>query len=414
MVGAPPRGVRRVRPGEAGRWRLTTVPVRCRRQVAGEAPWYARPRLMLTVNEVSGALGDLGTFLPHILGVVAVVGMAPAGVLATFGLFYLVTGLRYGIPVGVQPMKAASAAVLIQHLTPGEVAAAGLVIGAFFLLAGSSGLVDRLSKLTPPFVTAGIQLGLGLSLAVLGFELIRAKPLLGVLVAVPMLLTLGSRLIPAALVGLAIGLVAEAFLGNGLAWPAVSWGLHLPRLVWPTWTELVRGTELAVLPQIPLTLTNAIIVTAALAVQLFPKEEHGVTVRSLAISTGLGNLLAAPFGGYLMCHGAGGLAGHYRFGSRSATAPVLIGMVFLVLGVGLGDGATPVMRLVPDAVVGALLFFSGLELAVSARAERFKGTEVFVVLLVAAAGVAANPAIGFVVGIAMAAALHRGWWRLAG
>ena len=29
-----------------------------------------------------------------------------------------------------------------------------------------------------------------------------------------------------------------------------------------------------------------------------------------------------------------------------------------------GDGATPVMRLVPDAVVGALLFFSGLELAV--------------------------------------------------
>ena len=37
-----------------------------------------------------------------------------------------------------------------------------------------------------------------------------------------------------------------------------------------------------------------------------------------------------------MCHGAGGIAGHVRFGARTATAPVLIGLVFLVLGVGFG------------------------------------------------------------------------------
>lgn len=410
---SPPRGVVRLAPAAGRRWRLTLVPVRCRRQPADDPPWYARPRLMLNVNEVAGALGDLGTFLPHVLGVVAVVGLPPAGVLATFGLFYLVTGIRYGIPIGVQPMKAASAAVLIQHLAPGEVAAAGLVIGTLFLLAGWSGLADRLARLTPPFVTAGIQLGLGLSLAVLGFNLIRVRPELGLLVAVPMLLTLGSRRVPAALLGLGIGLAAEALVGRGLVWPELHWGVHLPPLVWPTWREAVRATELAVLPQVPLTLTNAVIVTAALARELFPKEQHGVTVRSLAVSTGLGNLLAAPFGGYLMCHGAGGLAGHYRFGSRSGTAPVLIGALFLVLGIGLGDGATAVMRLVPEAVVGALLFFSGLELAVSARPERFSGVELFVVLLVAAIGVAANPAVGFAAGLLLAAAVRRGWCRLA-
>ena len=96
--------------------------------------------------------------------------------------------------------------------------------------------------------------------------------------------------------------------------------------------QIVHGTKNAVLPQIPLTLTNAIIVTAAVARQLFPNEVNPVTERNLALTTGLGNLLAAPFGGYLMCHGAGGIAGHVRFGARTATAPVLIGLVFVVLG----------------------------------------------------------------------------------
>src|SRR5262249_32486734 len=74
--------------------------------------WW--PRLAWNVDELSGAVGDLGTFLPHVLGAIAVVGMAPSGVLTSFGLFYLASGWLYGIPIGVQPMKAASAAVLIQ------------------------------------------------------------------------------------------------------------------------------------------------------------------------------------------------------------------------------------------------------------------------------------------------------------
>jgi sulfate permease, SulP family len=113
----------------------------------------------------------------------------------------------------------------------------------------------------------------------------------------------------------------------------VTLGLHLPQPILPTWPDLVRGVEIAVLPQIPLTLTNDIIVTSTVAHQLFPKEQHRVTVRRISLTTGLGNLLTAPFGGYLMCHGASGLAGHYRFGARTATAPLLIGAGFVALGV---------------------------------------------------------------------------------
>ena len=71
---------------------------------------------------MSGSLGDLGTFLPHIIGAITVVKMDPTGILTSFGLFYAFTGAFYGVPMAVQPMKAASASVLIQPMDPAAVA----------------------------------------------------------------------------------------------------------------------------------------------------------------------------------------------------------------------------------------------------------------------------------------------------
>jgi predicted benzoate:H+ symporter BenE len=409
------------RPARSGSYRADTihgprgpvpdVKIRCAAQPADAAPLFARPRFVWSLNELSGALGDLGTFLPHVIGAITVAGMAPSGVLIWFGLFYLAAGAYYGVPMGVQPMKAASAAVLIQQTAPGEVAGAGLVIGAFFLIAGLSGLVTRLARVIPAAVTAGVQLGLGLSLAVLGVRLVEAQPWLGLIVGVVMLAQLANRRVPAALAGLALGVALSRLAPGAAPLPSLSVGLHLPPVVWPSWAEVVRGTEVMVLPQIPLTLTNAIIVTAAVTHQLFPKEIHHVTERNLAISTGLGNLIAAPFGGYLMCHGAGGIAGHYRFGARSAAAPAIIGVTFLALGL-LGGSAIAVLALIPAAVLGALLFFSGLELALSARPHTFAGEHLVVVLVVAAISVAANPAAAFLLGLPLVYVLRRGWVRL--
>ena len=133
-----------------------------------------------------------------------------------------------------------------------------------------------------------------------------------------------------------------------------------------------------------------------------------MTERNLAITTGLGNLLAAPFGGYPMCHGAGGIAGHYRFGARTATAPLLIGLAFLAMGVLLGDGAIALLALVPAAVLGSLLFFSGIELALAASPQRYAGEAWAVVLVIAVISVTASPAVAFVLGWALAVAIRRG------
>ena len=59
------------------------IKVRCRRQADGDPPMFARSRFAWNAGEVSGSLGDLGTFLPHIVGAITVVGMAPAGILTT-------------------------------------------------------------------------------------------------------------------------------------------------------------------------------------------------------------------------------------------------------------------------------------------------------------------------------------------
>jgi predicted benzoate:H+ symporter BenE len=130
-------------------------------------------------QEFSGACGDLGTFIPHVIGAMTVAGLAPAGVLFGFGVFLISTGLFYGLPLPVQPMKAVSAVILTDGLKPGEVAAAGMILGIVLLLLGISGLIGRFSRAIPQSVSAGLQLGLGLLMGVLGVKLMLQTPWIG-------------------------------------------------------------------------------------------------------------------------------------------------------------------------------------------------------------------------------------------
>jgi hypothetical protein len=100
-----PPGVRRVEDTQRGVLHIPYIKVRCRRQAADEPPMFARSRFAWNMGEVSGSLGDLGTFLPHIVGAITIVGMDPTGILTTFGLFYALSGAFYGVPMAVQPMK---------------------------------------------------------------------------------------------------------------------------------------------------------------------------------------------------------------------------------------------------------------------------------------------------------------------
>ncbi|WP_375263441.1 putative sulfate/molybdate transporter [Palleronia sp.] len=323
-------------------------------------------RFRFDLREASGALGDLGTLLPLMLGTIAVVGLAPMPVVLGFALSYIATAFWYRLPIPVQPMKAVAAVLLTAEVSPESLAASGMMIGAILLILGSTGLIDRIGRLVPQSVLAGLQLGLGITLSLVAFELVATAPVLGIALVLLIAVLLRTRL-PAAAIAVAAALLAgRAFDLEPL--PLAETTLATPTLVGlPSWEEMQQGVTVFVLPQLALTLTNAIILTALIAGDYFDEAARHVTPRRLSISSGLGNLLLAPFGALPMCHGAGGVAAHHRFGARSGGAPLILGVALLAVAL-VPDGAgLAVLAAIPAAGLGALLLVASCELAVSKR-----------------------------------------------
>jgi MFS superfamily sulfate permease-like transporter len=349
-------------------------------------------------SELAGACGDLGTFIPHVIGAITVAGLAPAGVLVGFGAFFIASGLFYGLPMAVQPMKAISAVLVTGQVGPGEVAAAGLVLGLVLIVLAATGSIGWLARVIPQSVSAGLQLGLGISMAVLGIELIWRTPWLGIpalallfaLMLLPRFPAAPAMLAAAIAAGFAAGLVHPP-TDIGPAWSSL--GVAVPSLA-----EIWRGLQLLVLPQLPLTLTNAVIVTALVCRDLFPAAAGRASERNLALSSGLANLVLAPLGAMPMCHGAGGVQAQHRFGARTGLAPVLLGSVLLVLGLGFAGSAAALFGLIPLAAVGALLLVAGGDLAVSRRLFDAQPSCWPVIAVAATVTLAFNPAVGLLAG----------------
>jgi predicted benzoate:H+ symporter BenE len=191
-----------------------------------------------------------------------VAGLAPAGVLFGFGAFLISTGLFYGLPLPVQPMKAVSAVILTDGLRPGEVAAAGMMLGIILLVLGTTGWIGRLAHAIPQSISAGLQLGLGLLMGVLGVKLMLQTPWIGFGALAALVLLTRIPRCPAALIVLAASAVAGWATSGGTTPTEIAFAPSFPHLVIPTWTEVWRSLEIAVIPQLSLTLTNAVIVTS--------------------------------------------------------------------------------------------------------------------------------------------------------
>jgi MFS superfamily sulfate permease-like transporter len=123
------------------------------------------------------------------------------------------------------------------------------------------------------------------------------------------------------------------------------------------------------------------------------------------------NLMAAPLGGVPMCRGAGGLAGHVRFGARTGGALVILGGLLIGLALFYADSVATVFRLFPPPILGVILFFGGMELAASINGESYGRAERTV--LVVTAGVALwNVGAAYLAGLLLHHASQRGLVRL--
>ncbi len=348
-------------------------------------------------HEVSGSLGDLGTFLPLVLGGIAVAGCNPGAVFSLFGLFYLATGFVYRLPVPVQPMKVAAAALLTGTVTTAELSGATLVIGVILLLFSLSGITERLARWIPAAAVTGIQTGLGIMLGFLGLQMVFREPLIGLATLVVMVPLGFNRLLPQALVGLLIGLLLTWGVDGVPSMPACTPHLQLPALAVPGWNDVWRGTIRIGLPQLSLTLINSVIITSLLAGRFFPGNLCA-TPRRLTLTMGIANCISGFMGGIPMCHGAGGLASHYRFGARTGLAPIMLGTGLLLIGTLFADFGARLLALVPMASLGALLFWSSLEMVRCGKKPVDAG-EFLLVALAAVLTIWGNAAIALLAGL---------------
>jgi len=365
--------------------------------------------------EFSGAFGDLGTLIPFVVGYITLNKMDPLGILVAFGLFKIFVGLYFRTPVPIQPMKAIGG-MAIAHagtITPGMIWGSGIFTGLFWLLMGVTGAITWIERVTTKPVVRGIMLGLGLSFIVEGLGMMRAQPLLAIGGAVITLLLLNSRRFPAMLALLGYGIVLafiqkpeliEEFshLSIRFRWPELAFG----RI---SWKELLSGFVILGLPQAPLTLGNAIIGTVAENNQYFPNRK--VTAKTITVDHGVMNLVSVFLGGVPMCHGAGGMAGHIRFGARTGGALVILGIMVLLLGLFLSDSVTLLFQVFPRPILGVILFFAGVELALVIRDIKLKRQNLFVLLITAGTAMW-NMGVAYLAGLLLYYGLERRWIKV--
>jgi MFS superfamily sulfate permease-like transporter len=363
-------------------------------------------------HEISGSLGDLGTFIPLMVGMSVTNGLDITSALFFAGLFNIVTGLAFSIPMAVQPMKAIAAVAIAERLTREQILAAGISTSLVIFILGVTGLITVVNRAIPKPVVRGLQLGLGLQLLEKGVLLVRDTHVvwgldsisIGILGFALVLAFASSRKVPSALILFVAGLGLAVAISPEVA-SSLRLGFNLPHWVPLTWSDFTSSFYRAAVPQIPLTTLNSVIAVCALSVDLFP--DRPARPRSVAISVGLMNLLSGWFGAMPMCHGAGGLAGQYRFGARTSASILFLGAAKMLLAVFFGGSLLALLHIFPGSILGVLLGISGLELALVAtdQTERVPAT----VMLGTAAGVLAlgSTATGFALGWALALVI--GW-----
>jgi len=353
------------------------------------------------LHELAGSTGDFGTLFPLAIGYFAVNGLNPAGLLVMMGLANIVTGVVYRLPMPVEPMKVIAATAIAQKWTPSLIYSTGFITGIIWLVLSFTGLVKRIASITPRSTIRGIQVALGVMLAIEGFKMVSTGWILGVVAILIVIFLRNNRYAPAAIVLIVLGVVVMVFKGELAG--VVRFGFTLPPITMFNPGEIWQGLVLAGFAQLALTATNATISTSALITQYFP--DRTVSEKKLALSHGVMNIISPFFGGMSMCHGAGGLAGQYYFGARTGGTNIIEGVIEISLGLFLAASVAALFALFPESIIGAMLLLVGIQLAGFAR--DLKRRELPVMGLVIILALLVNMAVGFIVALLAYHAIHR-------
>jgi MFS superfamily sulfate permease-like transporter len=366
------------------------------------------------LGEWSGAFGDLGTFIPLVVGYISIMRLDPLGILVMFGVFLIATGLYFKTPLPVQPMKAIAGVAIVQTavISPNILWGAGIFTGLFWLVIGLSGALKHIGKIVKKPVILGLVLGLGINFIIQGITFMREDVLISVIALILTFALMFNKKIPALLILLLFGIIAALVqnpqLGQELR--LITPGFRLPSFALGSLTiaEVGSGILILALAQIPLTLGNAVFAVTSQNNQTFP--DRPITEKKVALSQGIMNVVSPIFGGIPMCHGAGGMASHVRFGAKTGGATIILGGVLLILGLFFSNSVLLMFSMIPASILGVILLFAGLELAMTSRGIGGDKRDFYVLILTAAFSIW-NIGIGFLVGLIAQELVKRKWLK---
>lgn len=271
------------------------------------------------LNEWTGALGDIGVLIPIFISLLALNGLPAGRPLFLIGILYIFSAIFFRLPIPVQPLKAMAAIVIAQSLPVSYLSAGGVWMGIILILLSVTGKIEWLSQYFTKPIVKGIQLGVGLMLIKTGFLLFISPSNYGY-IAVKQAADLSS-----------IGY----------------WGF-------------ISALWVLVLPQLPLTLGNAVFAVSDTAREYFGEKSEKATPKNFAVSLGIANIIAGLSGGMPMCHGSGGLTAHYRFGARSAGATIIMGGISVIIAFLFPHTLLNILQSIPHWILGVMLLYVGI------------------------------------------------------
>jgi hypothetical protein len=174
----------------------------------------------------------------------------------------------------------------------------------------------------------------------------------------------------------------------------------VPTFTFPqlSYQNILSGLILLGIPQIPLSLGNSIFATNQIAQDLFPEKK--VTVKKIGLTYSLMNIISPFLGGIPVCHGSGGIAGHYTFGGRTGGSTLIYGLFYLILGIFFSGNSAETLMIFPKPVLGVILLFEGIALVLLVKDIIVDRNMFFIAIVVAicAIGLANGYLIGMVIG----------------
>lgn len=363
-------------------------------------------RINLNLQEVSGGFGDMPVFLIFLVALVSMNHLDPAPALVFAGLFNIINGVAFGIPMSLEPMKAIGILAISTHLSPSGIYTTGIIMGIVMLILSFTGLLRSMVGWIPKVVVRGIQLGLGIIFIKQGYALmVKGNTWFGIngyLIAIIACLFIfwfsDRKIIPIALSIFFAGILI-VFVINYSVIRTVSTQIYVPKttaLDFTRWRTIIN----IVASQLVLTIANSVVATTMLVRDYFPEKAYKNTTTRIGYSLGIVNIISSPFGGMPMCHGAGGIAAQYKFGARTGTSIIFMGCLKIIAGLFLSTYVITIARLFPTVLLGSMLLFSGIELSTHIKDVKDR-KDIFIMITTAALAVVSNMVVACLSGLTM-------------